>query len=185
VRLRAEGPAARAGVRLGERVVAVGGRAVGSAKEAEASLAAASIEGSLELTLEGGTAGTRRVRVDAAVTPLLLPPPAGTAEAALRAAWGAAESAARPDDPAPAADLAIALAAAGQVEAAIERWGGRRWTRRAGIGEGTAAYFLGRALQAAGKDREAAQALARAVASQGTAESDDGPAVGPAAASRP
>jgi hypothetical protein len=58
-----------------------------------------------------------------------------------------------------------------------------KWPDRSGVGEGTAAYFLGRALQAVGHEAEGARALAQAAASQATAEGDDGPPVAPAAQS--
>lgn len=184
VRLRPEGPAQRAGVRLGERVAAVDGVAVPSAREGEAAIASAAAP-AVELTLEGGSPSPRHVRVELAPSPWLPPPPSGPAEAALRAAWAAAQSAAEPEALAAAADLAASLAAAGRAEAAIERWRSVPFGGRAGIGEGTGAYFLGRALQAAGRSGEAAAALSRAAASKATAESDDGPPLAPAASSAP
>ncbi len=182
VRLRKDGPAARAGVRAGERIVAIGGKPVRSAKEAEATIAAAS-EGALELTLEAAAGESRKVSVTPAVTPLLLAPPPNKPQAALRLAWAAAEAAARPDDVAAAADLVLALAAAGRTQAAVEAWRSRTWPARAGISKETVAYFLGRALQATGDAASAGKVLAEAAASRATAESDDGPAIAPAAKS--
>jgi tetratricopeptide (TPR) repeat protein len=182
VRLRAGGPAAQAGVRLGERIVAIAGKPIASAREADAAIAVLG-DDPVGLTLESGKGQTREVRVTPTTSPLLLPPPAGPPEAALRAAWAAAQAAARPEDPAAAADLALALAAGGRAEAAVEQWRARAWPAREGIGEGTAAYFLGRALQAGGKVAEAARALAVAARSHATAEADDGPPIAPAAKS--
>jgi membrane-associated protease RseP (regulator of RpoE activity) len=183
VRLREDGPAARAGARLGERIVAIAGKAVGSAAEAEAAIAATGEE-PLELTLEGAAGETRKVRVAPAVSPVLLPPPADREEGALRLAWAAAEAAARPDDVAAAADLVLALAAAGRTQAAVEAWRSRTWPARAGISKETVDYFLGRALQRAGDAASASKVLAAAAAGKrATAESDDGPPVAPAAKS--
>ncbi|HET9300204.1 MAG TPA: PDZ domain-containing protein [Candidatus Polarisedimenticolaceae bacterium] len=182
VRLRKDGPAARAGVRLGERIAAIGGKPVRSTKEAEASIAAAG-EGALELTLEAGAGESRKVSVTPAITPVLLPPPADKPQAALRLAWAAAEAAARPDDVAAAADLVLALAAAGRTQAAAEAWRSRTWPARSGISKETVEYFLGRALQRAGDAASAGKVLAEAAASRATAESDDGPAIAPAAKS--
>jgi len=182
VRVRPEGPAARAGVRPGERIVALQGKPVRTAAEAEAALAGASAE-PLELTLEGGAGETRKLRVTPTLTPVLPAPPADPAQAALRAAWAAAESAARPDDVAAAADLVLSLAAAGRTEDALAAWRGRTWPARSGISGETVAYFLGRALQAGGDAGDGAKALAEAAASHATAESDDGPPVASAARS--
>jgi hypothetical protein len=169
-------------VRLGERIVAIAGKPIASAREADAAIAVLG-DDPVGLTLESGKGQTREVRVTPTTSPLLLPPPAGPPEAALRAAWAAAQAAARPEDPAAAADLALALAAGGRAEAAVEQWRARAWPAREGIGEGTAAYFLGRALQAGGKVAEAARALAVAARSHATAEADDGPPIAPAAKS--
>lgn len=182
VRLRKDGPAARAGVRLGERIVAVGGKPVRSTREAEAAIAAAG-EGALELTLEAAAGESRKVSVPSAVTPVLLPPPADKAQAALRLAWAASQAAARPDDVAAGADLVLALAAAGHTQAAVETWRSRTWPTRGGISKETVAYFLGRALQRAGDASSAGKVLAAAASSGATTESDDGPAIAPAAKS--
>ncbi|HEX5042206.1 MAG TPA: PDZ domain-containing protein [Candidatus Polarisedimenticolaceae bacterium] len=182
VRLRENGPAARAGVRLGERIAALGGKPVASAAEAEGAIASSS-EGALELTLEGSAGESRKVRVTPSTSPVLLPPPAAKEDAVLRLAWAAAEAAARPDDVAAAADLVLALAAVGRTQAAVEAWRSRTWPARSGISKETVGYFLGRALQRAGDAASAGKVLAAAAASHATAESDDGPPVAPAAKS--
>jgi membrane-associated protease RseP (regulator of RpoE activity) len=182
VRLRADGPAARAGVRLGERIVAVSGKQVRSSAEVDTLLAAAP-EGALELTLEAGAGETRKVSATPARSPVLAPLPGNGAQAALRAAWAAAEVTARPDDVAAAADLVLALVAGNRLQAATAAARERTWPARPGISQATVDYFLGRALQAAGNGSEAATLLHAAAASKATAESDDGPLLAPAAKS--
>ena len=111
-------------------------------------------------------------------------PPAGAADA-VRAAWAvvASESKAVNADAA-LANLALLLDAHGEHALAARTWRRVRWSDRAGIGSGTVDYFLGRALQAAGQEREAVEALRRAAASRATAVNDDGPPVAPAARDR-
>jgi Flp pilus assembly protein TadD len=100
----------------------------------------------------------------------------------MMAAWARVDMAAYPERSMSAqANLALALAEAGNFEAAVEAWKRVRWTDRAGIGEGTRAYYLGVVLDRLGREGEAVRAFRRAASSRATIFTDDGPGVAPAA----
>ena len=82
------------------------------------------------------------------------------------------------------ANLALLLSAYGHPRLAVDAWRRVRWPARAGVGEGTRQYYLGRELERLGQEREAIAAHRAAAASQATAFNDEGPKVGPAAADR-
>jgi hypothetical protein len=89
-----------------------------------------------------------------------------------------------PHAPAALANLALVFAAHGEHEPAVRTWQRVDWPERSGIGAGTVAYYIGRELQALGRDSEAIEALRRAAASSGRAGTDTGPPVAPAARDR-
>jgi len=166
----------------GDRVVAVAGTAVDGAQMYEAAVARTPPGSAVALTLERG--GERRtVEIAGRAGPRLAP--AGEGSAVLRAAWAeqiALTDAAR--SAAALANLAVLLSAAERHAAAAELWGRVRFPERAGVADGTAAYYLGTSLAESGRDREAIEAFRRAAASTATAPDDRGLPVAPAARDR-
>ena len=59
-------------------------------------------------------------------------------------------------------------------ELAVDIWRRVDWGARAGIGEGTKQYYLGRALEGEGREEDAVAAYRKAAASASTAFTDDG-----------
>jgi hypothetical protein len=183
--VRPGSPAASAGILVGERVLSCGGQPVGAAADAAAWIAGQGpgLPMTLELASRDGSE-TRAVQVRGVLSPRLLPPQwrSGVA-AAWVAAWAAADGAAGAADvrPTALANLALLLAGAGRDATAAEVWRRVRWSDRPGIGPGTAAYYRGCSLQALGREEEAAKAFTAAARSSGTAFTDQGPAVAPAA----
>jgi len=105
-------------------------------------------------------------------------PPAASPRPVVTAESGA------PSAPAALANLALVFGAHGEHELAVRTWQRVDWPERVGVGAGTVAYYLGRELQALGRDREAIEALRRAAASSGRAGTATGPPVAPAARDR-
>ncbi len=148
-------------------------------------LAAAAERGAIDLewTKPDGSAATGRMV--ATVGPWLRELGVRGADDAFRAAWAvvAADSLA-PDAPAALANLALVFSARGEHALAARTWQRVDWPERDGIGPGTVDYYLGRELQALGRDDEAVEALRRAAASPARTGTDDGPPVAPAARDR-
>jgi tetratricopeptide (TPR) repeat protein len=183
----AGGPAALAGLEAGDRLVSLGGFDVATAERARSVLALASPDSPLAVAWRTAADGSLRIADLRAVrTPLLDPGPFSDAtRASVRAAWAVVDALCDPEQAAAAlSNLALLLGDAGLGEQAIETWRRVRWHERAGIGQGTARYYLGRELQRAGRDGEAAEAYRAAAASAATVFDDAGPPVAPAARDR-
>ena len=82
------------------------------------------------------------------------------------------------------ANLALLFSIFGHHELAVETWRKVAWGERAGVGEGTTQYYLGRALEELGREEEAVGCYRKAAASGSTTFHDEGPRVAPAAADR-
>jgi hypothetical protein len=180
------GPAAQAGLEVGDRIRAAGGIDVENSGALRRVLAVASPRAPLELRWERRDGSPRSAAVTARVSPHLVVGSPSPVEAIVRAAWAAVDGVALPPaDGAPAlANLALLLSAYGHHERAIETWRLVRWEGREGIGEATVRYHLGVELESVGREREAVAALRAAAAGRSTAFDDEGPAVAPAARDR-
>jgi len=155
------GPAARAGLSSGDRLVAIGGQPSGSAAGARAAIARIG-PSALSLEVADPAGAERRVIVTPEATPRVEPPSDEDACRAVRAAWAAVDVAAGGPDAAIAlANLAALLERSGQPASALAVW---RRVRAAGGGRlaARAAYALGAGLDAAGKRAEAIEAFGQA-----------------------
>jgi len=179
----AGGPAA-ASLRPGDRIVAVGSRAVGGAAEARRMISVLPAPSPVALEIQSVEGERRAVELTGVESPVLLPPGrrAGVVGAWI-AAWAGSDAAAGvPERRAAAlANLALALEDAGRAAAALEVWRRVRWGARAGIGDGTTAYYTGRVLEALAREKEALEAYRAAARSVSTTFDDLGPSVAPAA----
>jgi hypothetical protein len=185
VETRRGGPAWSAGLRAGDRVVEVGGRAVERAREVRATLAAASTTAPIGIRWIAADGETRQAELRGVASPRLAPVHEPGLDSALRAAWAAADAHGESRTASAAlANLALMFSAFGRHEAAAEAWSRVSWDGRSGVGDGTRHYFLGRELEALGRETAAIDAYRRAAASDSTAFHDDGPRVAPAAADR-
>jgi hypothetical protein len=169
----------------GSRLTSIGGRAVANAASVTAALAEAASDRSVAAGWSEPDGTAAEGRLVATESPWLVEhPPAGAADM-FRAAWArVASESDSPDASSALANLALLFGAHGEHELALRTWRRVTWPERAGIGAGTVAYYTGRELQALGRDREAAEALRHAAASGGTAVSDEGPPIAPAARDR-
>lgn len=174
-------PAAAASIAVGDRVLAVGENRVGSAAEVVAALRSPPPGTSFGLLLASPSGATRTVRIETAASPVLLDSVPNGSQGLL-AAWCSVIATTSPTEAATAtANLAMRLYASGRWAPAAEAWRRVAWPERRGVGAGTASYYLGRSLVAAGREREAREAFERARASGGTAPDDDALDVAPAA----
>jgi hypothetical protein len=180
------GPAESAGIRVGERIVAVGGIGCGSAGAAAEALASASLGPGVTVRVASSTGTERDVTLVPREGPVLAATMSETPDAmAVRAAWaGAAAEASPPTVPVARTTLALLLSAAGRHDAAAAMLERVTWPARAGVGAGTRAYLLGRELEAMGREEAARAAFEEARASTATAPHDEGTPVAPAAADR-
>ena len=182
VEITPDGPAARAGIHVLDRILAIGGRQVTSARQAVEALAAHSPGEALRIEL-ASPSGTRTVNCTGSDSPLLLGAPRSPSAAAVRAAWAAADAAVLAEERASDAwaNLALLLSRSGRNAQALEAWKRVTWAERAGIGAGTRAYHLGREMAAIGEDASARREFRVAADSRATAFRDDGPEIAPAA----
>lgn len=157
-----KGPAARAGLLPGDRLVAVSGHAVDSARVAMEAIAASAIDAKLEIDVQSPGGTTRTVACVAAAAPALTSLFGDAWVRVVRAAWASVAAAAGgPDAPAALAELALLLEDSDRADEALDAW---RRVRAAGLGvvQARAAYAVGAGLQAAGKDAEAREAFEQA-----------------------
>jgi hypothetical protein len=82
------------------------------------------------------------------------------------------------------ANLALLLSDHGRHELAVETWRRVDWKQRAGVGQGTVDYYVGRELELLGREAESIEALRSAASTDSTAVDDGGPRVAPAARDR-
>jgi membrane-associated protease RseP (regulator of RpoE activity) len=158
----AAGPAARAGLVAGDRVVAVGGRMVTSAASARDVIAASGAGAKLVLDVAGPSGAARKIECVTSAEPRLSTAAGDDASRVVRAAWASVDAAAGGTDGALAlANLASLLDRAGRGAAALDAW---RRVRAIGVGElqARAAYAIGTGLQAEGKRAEAIEAFGQA-----------------------
>ena len=184
VRVLAGSPAAAADSRPGDRVSVVDGRPVTDLTGLRAGL---DERAGREVTLGVVRPDGSRVELTlgSADAPVLHGEAGSVLEAAVRAAWAVLDSSVDPEGGAAArANLAVLFGQYGDTRLAVETWRGVRWPARAGVGEGTARYWLGVELLTLGREAEAIEAFRAAAASEATAFTDDGPPVAPAARDR-
>jgi hypothetical protein len=182
----AAGAAAAAGLVPGDRIVSVGGVEVASAGQLRGVLTLATADKPLRVDWRTAGGSARSAELRAGRSPRLEGDrPIDAGRAGVRAAWALVDGLCDAERaPAALSNLALLYSGAGLHDRAIETWRRVRWPPRAGIGEGTARYYLGRELQRTGQAAAAAQALRAAAASEATAFDDEGPAVAPAARDR-
>lgn len=156
------GPAARAGLLPGDRLLAIAGRAVVNAASARDMIAAAGIRATLVLDIAPPGGAVRKVECETAEEPRTTPFSGDDASRIVRAAWASVDAAARGPEAAPAlASFAILLERSGRAPAALDAW---RRVRAIGGGALTAraAYALGAGFEASGKRADAIEAFAQA-----------------------
>jgi hypothetical protein len=180
-----DGPAAPAGLGPGDRILSIGGREIGDAAAVELTLAAAAPGRPLELRWRSDDGEERAAEIQGRETPLLSVGPESPERAMLRAGWAVVDAVSDPEvEPAALANLALLFERYGYPELAVETWRRVRWPDRAGIGEGTRQYYLGRALEQLGREEDAITAYRLAAGSDATVFDDEGPKVAPAARDR-
>jgi tetratricopeptide (TPR) repeat protein len=180
-----DGPAAKSGLRAGDRLISLGGAQLDGAARAVSILTAASVRAPLEAEWLSPDGTARRGRLEGEPTLRLVVDTPSTEAAMVRAAWAELDAAC--DEalaPVARANLALLLSAYGRHELAAQVWKRVGLSDRAGIGSGTVQYYLGRELQRLGAEREAIRAQRAAAASEATAFDDEGPRVAPAARDR-
>jgi membrane-associated protease RseP (regulator of RpoE activity) len=158
----AAGPAARAGLVAGDRVVAIGGRTVRNAASAREAIALSATGTKLLLDVAGPSGDARKVECVTSAEPRLTASGGGDASRIVRAAWASVDAAAGgPDGAVALANLASLLERAGRNAAALDAW---RRVRAVGAGAlaARAAYAVGIGLQAEGKRAEAIEAFGQA-----------------------
>ena len=156
------GPAARAGLLPGDRLVAIAGRVVANAASAGEAIAASGIGAALVLDIAPPSGPVRKAECVTAPEPRMAPLSGEDASRVVRAAWALVDAAAGGPDAAQAlANLAVLLDRSGREAAALDAW-----RRVRAIGGGTlaarAAYALGAGLQAEGKRVGAIEAFGQA-----------------------
>lgn len=170
---------------VGSHILTAAGRAVTNVAELRALLDEAVDLGAIDLEWLNPDGTSASGRLAATKGPWLQELGERGISDAFRAAWAVVAAESRASyAPAALANLALLFGAHGEHELALRTWRRVDWPERAGIGAGTVAYYLGRELQALGRDREAIEALRRAAISLGRAETDAGPPVAPAARDR-
>ena len=176
IRVIAGGPAAKAGLAVGDRIVEVAGRVVEDATQVEATLALARPDKPVQLKWIGATGEQAEADLTGNLSPLLVSRHERLDVAMVRAAW--AELDASIADPkvvdSALANLGLLFLEHGHFELAVDIWRRVDWGARAGIGEGTKQYYLGRALEGEGREEDAVAAYRKAAASASTAFTDDG-----------
>ena len=156
------GPAARAGILPGDRIVSIASRPVANAASASEAIATSRIGEALALDIASPSGPVRKVECVTSPEPLLAPLSRDDSSRVVRAAWAQATAAAGGAGAAEAlSNLAILLDSSGRQTAALEVW---RRVRAIGGGAlgARAAYALGAGLQAEGKRVEAIEAFGQA-----------------------
>ncbi len=184
------GPAARAGLGVGDQIVAVGGRRLASATELARALAASAPGSTLRLTVRGRS-GPREVEIALGESPAVLAPDdAGVLAPAALARLGLEAARDSPAAPRWVLELnrAAALQRAGAWREAVQVLREIRAPADAPLGQAAVDYWLGAALLAADPAAYAAharEAFARAAAAPaGRLLHNDGPLVAPRARAR-
>lgn len=155
------GPAARAGLLPGDRLIAIAGRSVATAASAREAIGALGAGATPVLDVAPPSGAMRRIPCETVTEPLLANRFGDDGSRVVRAAWAAVDAAAGGPDAAPAlANLAGLLEGSGKAEGALEAW---RRVRAIGGGAlaARAAYAIGAGLEASGKRSEAIEAFGR------------------------
>jgi hypothetical protein len=178
------GPAAQAGLVPGDRVHAIGGKPVDDAASALKTIRTLGPGAEIEVAVESAGGDRSMVKLKTVASPQLFPDlyregPRGL----MMAAWAAVDGAAGDEATRSTAfaNMALLLYDAGRNKTALEMWRRVRWGERTGVGKGTTAYYVGRNLEALGRETDALEAYQQAAGSAASTFHDDGPAVAPAA----
>ncbi len=156
------GPAARAGLLPGDRIVTISGRPAASTASARDSIAAAAPPAKVLLEIAPPAGPARRVECETSAAPAAPRSDGESDSPIVRAAWASADAAANgPESAFALAALASLLERAGRDAAALDAW---RRARAIGGGALTAraAYAWGAGLQARGNSAEAIEAFTQA-----------------------
>ncbi len=182
VEVAVDGAAARAGVQIGDRVLAIDDQEMTSAAMIRRQLQQAGVT-SRKFRLAAPGATPREVEVTGDTSPVLLASGERVGMPAVLAAWAAVDAVAFPDRAAAAlGNLAMLQSESGNATMAAENWRRVRWGDRKGINAGTASYYLGRELAVLGREREAIDAFRAALGAEARTFTDEGPQLAPAAA---
>ncbi len=181
VEVAVDGAAARAGVQIGDRVLAIDGEEMASSAMIRGRLEQAGAQ-SRTFQLMGPGAAPREVEITGDTSPVLLASGEREGLPAVLAAWAAVDAVAFPDRAAAAlGNLAMLQSESGNATMAAESWRRVRWGDRKGINAGTASYYLGRELAVLGREREAIDAFRAALGAGARTFTDEGPQLAPAA----
>ena len=156
------GPAARAGLLPGDRLVAIAGRAITNAATARAAVVASGIRATLVLDVAASSGAARKIECVTSAEPRITPPSRDDASRVVSAAWASVDATAGGPDAAIAlANLATLLERSGRDAVALDAW---RRVRSIGGGAlaARAAYGVGAGLQAGGNNVEAIEAFSQA-----------------------
>jgi PDZ domain len=176
-----EGPAAKAGLLPGDRVVAIAGHPAGNAAAVREAVAKLPIHATVVLDVAPPTGEPRKIECATAAAPRIAAPRGEGSSRVVRAAWASVGAAAGGPEAAGAlANLAVLLEGAGADAAALDAW---RRVRAAGGGAlaARADYAVGAGLEAKGRRAEAAEAFQRA---ESESSRDGDPALAAAARDR-
>ncbi len=178
------GPASGAGLAVGDRIVSIGGREVDGAHQVRELLGFVSSRAPLTVEWQSAKGKKHKAQLKGNPTTFLDPGPHAPTEAVFRAAWARVDAAVDQERSAALANLAMLLAEFDKHAEAAQVWRQVGWSERAGIGKGTAQYFLARELELVGAEEDAIRAFRFAADSEATAIDDEGPRIGPAARDR-
>jgi hypothetical protein len=178
------GPASRAGLVPGDRVHAIDGKPVDDAASALRTIRALGPGAEIEVAVESARGDRSMVKLKTVASPQLFPDPYREGPRGLMmAAWASVDGVAGDEATrsTAVANMALLLFDAGRNKTALEMWRRVRWGERSGVGKGTTAYYVGRNLEALGREAGALEAYREAAGSAASTFHDDGPAVAPAA----
>jgi tetratricopeptide (TPR) repeat protein len=177
--------AASIGLTAGSRIASIGGHAVMRSAEVRSTLAAASVAKPIALEWTDGAGTKKAADLVGRAGPRLLLDRAAPAASAVLAAWASVDAVADAERASHAwANLGLLFLDAGLAAQAEQAWRRVTWGERAGIGEGTRAYYLGVALEAQGKEDEATTLYRQAASTSARAFDDAGPGIAAAARDR-